>query len=412
MVNKVICNKLNLFTLGLIVMTSCTSRNQSDVIVELDSTTIKIQVNEIKENSQLRYSDIYSTVEYVELESSEKSVIGKIDKLEITKFNDFVVFDEANGKILRFDSKGKYLNDIGMMGHSSNEYIHPELMAYDEFNDRVIVYDGAKKNLLHYNLLGDIVVVTPLHKYIADFSIINDSTLAIFANYRDFLEEKQIAYNLELISHEGQILRQYDPYSKEKENYRPAPNNTLLHYDGKVMYHKYYTPTFYSLNQDSLNPKYYIDFMSKQIPRKWLNCNNERDIDKLIFDKNSNVAYCKVLYNSPQKYILIASTNSSIITFFIDKTDTSKQIYGNVMFNDISGLLPSYIECYKNGKTYGVINPEIVKNFHTILNNDNSFKDYKLYLEEQNYYILDKDTSVVNSLSNNSNPIIQICTIK
>ena len=113
-------------------------------MLEMDSTTLKIKIVELN-NKELLYSDVYTGVNYAILETNNESAIGNIEKLEVASNKDFIVFDRANGKILRFDSTGIFLNKIGMMGHSKDEYINPELMAYDEFNDNVIVYDGAKK---------------------------------------------------------------------------------------------------------------------------------------------------------------------------------------------------------------------------------------------------------------------------
>lgn len=66
-----------------------------------------------------------------------------------------------------------------------------------------------------------------MHKYIADFGVVNGEEIAICANYRDIVEKGQVAYNLEIINREGDILKQYDPYSIEKEKYRPSPTNIL-----------------------------------------------------------------------------------------------------------------------------------------------------------------------------------------
>ena len=149
----------------ILCLSSCYNSTESRILVEMDSTTLKIKIVELN-NKELLYSDVYTGVNYAILETNNESAIGNIEKLEVASNKDFIVFDKANGKILRFDSTGIFLNKIGMMGHSKDEYINPELMAYDEFNDNVIVYDGAKKSLLHYALNGTLVHTTSLHKYI------------------------------------------------------------------------------------------------------------------------------------------------------------------------------------------------------------------------------------------------------
>lgn len=394
-------------------LSSCYNSTESRILLEMDSTTLKIKIVELN-NKELLYSDVYTGVNYAILETNNESAIGNIEKLEVASNKDFIVFDRANGKILRFDSTGIFLNKIGMMGHSKDEYINPELMAYDEFNDNVIVYDGAKKSLLHYALNGTLVHTTSLHKYIADFGVVNGEEIAICANYRDIVEKGQVAYNLEIINREGNILKQYDPYSIEKEKYRPSPTNIFKLNDGKLLFHKYYTPVVYTLDGDSagIYPSFFLDFMSKQIPSDWLDLSTAEEIDHLIFNKESDVMYCTEFYDTPRKYIVNAtSSNGSLFFIYIDKNN-SKQLSGNTMFNDIYGLVSSYISCYKQDKVYCVVNPEIVNNYFSAVSNTKEFDNYKKHLQDKGYNITKKDIFILEKMKDNQNPIVQICTLK
>lgn len=404
--------KIFLYVSYLICFVSCTNSGSSYDLSGTDSTTVIIEIKDFNDK-ELFYSYVYSSVNYTMLETNKESAIGNIEKLEITKENDYIIFDRANGKILRFDSMGNFLNKIGMMGHSNNEYISPELVSYDEYSDNVIVYDGAKKCLLHYALNGTLIHTTPLHKYIADFGVVNKTKIAICANYRDILEKGQIAYNLEIIDKDGRILKQYDPYSIEKENYHPSPTNILKHYDGKLFFHQYYSPIIYSLDDGEIMPDYYLDFMSRQIPSEWLKLNSAEEIDHHIFNKESDVVYCTEFYDTHRKYIVkTTSSNGSINTVYIDKKDSSIQLSGNYMFNDVYGLISSYVSCYNQDKVYCVIDPEIVDNFYSVVSKTKVFDDYKKHLQGKGYTITEKDVSILKKMKTNQNPIIQICTLK
>ena len=381
-------------TFCMTFLLSCSGSSRSANLPDMDSTTVKIQID-INDNNaaELRYSDVYTDVAYVKLESQKESSIGIINKLEISKHNDIIVFDRANGKILRFTPTGKYLNNIGRMGHAKNEYVCPELMAYDEYNNNVIVYDGAKKILMHYSLDGALVNETALHKYIADFGVVNESTLAIFANHRDILEDGQTAYNMELIGHDGNVINQYEPYTNERGNFRPAPNNTFINIDGQLLYHQYYTPVFYTVTEKDIKQAIYVDFMSKQIPADWLSCTKDQDVDAKIFRGDCDVAYCNVFYHSKNYYILNATLSKGyIVTIFVNKKDSSKQAMGAFMFNDIKGLLTSSVSLYKKGKVYGIIYSESVDNFNATLNTPLRLDNYKRILQEKKKYtITDND---------------------
>lgn len=402
-------------TFCMTFLLSCSGGSKNLDLPDADSATVKIQID-INDNnvSELRYSDVYTDVSYVMLESKKESAIGKINKIEISSHDDIIVFDRANGKIIRFSPNGKYLNNVGRMGHAKNEYVSPELMAYDEYNNNVIVYDGAKKMLMHYSLDGTFVHETALPKYIADFGVVDESALAIFANHRDILENGQTACNMELIDFDGKIISQHEPYTNEKVNFRPAPNNTFINNDGQLLYHRYYTPVFYTVTETDIKQAVYVDFLSKQIPVEWFDLDKSQDVDEKIFGGGYDVAYCNALYCSNNYYILNATLSKGyIVTIFINKKDTSKQAVGASMFNDIKGLLTSSVSFYKKGKVYGIINPEIVDNYVSALNSSLRFEYYEQILkEEKKYTITDNDISTIQEVSSNTNPIIQICTLK
>lgn len=60
-----------------------------------------------------------------------------------------------------------------------------------------------------------------------------------------------------------------------------------------------------------------------------------------------------------------------------------------------------------------VINPETVDNFTSTINDPMSYDNYKHVLRKRKKYtITDNDTCLIHEMSNNTNPIIQICTVK
>lgn len=398
--------------LSLACFTSCSNSAGLCELTGIDSTTVVIEIDEAGEK-ELFYSSVYSNVDYVMLEADDETIVGNIEKLEITKDGYFVIFDRANGKILLFGSDGQFRNKIGMMGHSKNEYISPELMCYDEYADDVIVYDGAKKSLLHYSLEGDLIRITPLYKYIADFAVADSGKIAIYANYRDVLEDGQVAYNLEIIDHDGTIMQQYDSYTKEKERFRPSPTNILKRCDGELLFHKYYTPIIYTYDDGEMKPKYYLDFMSKQIPSEWLDMSSAEEINQRIFSRSSDVAYCTDFYDAHSKYIVrVASSDGFVNTVYVDKKDSSVQSRGDIVVNDVYGLVPSCIYGYRKGRVYGVVSSDVVDNFYSVASNAKALENYKKEMHDKRRDITMGDLSVLEKMKNNQNPVIQICTLK
>ena len=112
--------------------TSCNTPTHSvlDLYSNTSSRTPVIKIHgcdfdrskELPKNLDFRFSELYSNVEYIKLEDTEVSSLGEVASIQITKDNDFIVFDSNNKKILRFDATGKFTNAIGCQGKAKNEY--------------------------------------------------------------------------------------------------------------------------------------------------------------------------------------------------------------------------------------------------------------------------------------------------
>ena len=391
---------------------ACTNNSNKSILLEKDSLTTIIKINDIEKRTSIKYSDIFSSVQYVQLESQKKSCIGTIDKLELTENNDIIVFDRSNCNIVRFNSDGKYLNNIGSRGHSSKEYINPELMAYDIYNKKIIVYDGAKKSLLFFNLNGSYEKSITLHKFIDDFNVVDGTALAIFANHRDALEDDEIAYNMEIINHDGKILSQYDKYAADETEFRPSPNNTFCRRKDVLYFHKYYFPTIYSVKNDIVKPLFYIDFQSKQIPKEWFACKNSDEFEHKIFSEKEK-AYLSLFYESSKKYIIRATLGTGdIVNVFVDKKDLQKQKYGQIWMNDIKGIVVSSKQFFIDDKMYGIIYPEFIQNYSKVIKDPNTLEFFKTNYLKNEYEISDRDTNILKKILATNNPVIQICTLK
>ena len=105
----------------------------------------------IKTNDEAESKEFVSEcVGYVELETTDNSLVGEILKIKTTD-EDIFIKCYQNGSILRFDRKtGKYKNSIGRKGRGPDEYI--TLTDFDTYNGNTYIYSNiSKKIYVHSN---------------------------------------------------------------------------------------------------------------------------------------------------------------------------------------------------------------------------------------------------------------------
>lgn len=100
-------------------------------------------------------SQFVSSISYVPLETSTEALVGNIQ--QIIPAGDKIIIATTDNSIKVFDSKGKFLNNVGRIGKGPGEFAAFRNVFWDADNLRVIVYNMAGSNLLFYTINGAFV---------------------------------------------------------------------------------------------------------------------------------------------------------------------------------------------------------------------------------------------------------------
>lgn len=181
-------NRISLFYfMCIILLIGCNkSETQNKCIIETQATPIH--------TNSIKLSDLFQVKNIVPLETTDKSLIGKIDKL--LKTNNRFFIQSSGTRILSFDNKGKYLNDIGCLGSGPQEY--PVLYDFDA--DNQYVYILTKGRILVYKYQANLVKEIPISVNATALKIIDDGFLLYT------LGDK---YVFHLINSEGKLIDKY-----------------------------------------------------------------------------------------------------------------------------------------------------------------------------------------------------------
>jgi hypothetical protein len=106
------------------------------------------------DNTQI-YPSIVQGYDIIPLELTDGSTLSGIKKI-VKADTSYIVFDNYNGLIVRFDKNGKYLNRIGLKGRALSEYLRVDTFAIGE-DGNVLILDGCQDKILTYKPDGRFV---------------------------------------------------------------------------------------------------------------------------------------------------------------------------------------------------------------------------------------------------------------
>ncbi|MBQ8530425.1 MAG: 6-bladed beta-propeller [Parabacteroides sp.] len=147
-----------LYALILLLCISCSNR-QKEVAVSIENETDSIQsevlgqasepffridlFKEMKkaQKGQLKLSDFFQSIEYVPLETTDKSLIGGGKRLKGFTVSSKVIIDDMK----LFDRKdGHFIGNVMNQGQGPQEYLFMFSIAVDDEREECYVYDSGK----------------------------------------------------------------------------------------------------------------------------------------------------------------------------------------------------------------------------------------------------------------------------
>lgn len=369
------------------------------------------------EGGGLLFSNIFSNVEYIHLETTEQSLVGVVSKLEIANNGDLIVLDKTKGSVIRFNDRGKYLCHIGRRGNGHGEYITASDIAYERYNNSVIVLDESAGKLLSYDINGKYLSSFQLGYSPSAFTVLDNNHMCLYMNHFDNLENRLIGYNFKIINRKGKLVSEFMEYDETMEPFHPNSENVFFTMDSKNCFRQPYSSLIYSVDNidketPNITPELYIDFGEKKIPQSWYRLDFVEMRHKL--SETRDIMYLRSVYKNNNCLYLNLVKNKNLCLYIIDLKDRSLDKFGFYAHNDMYGFVSSVsLSTMKDNKCFFVFVPS---NFDHYKNQINK-KGWQPYTVDENlnpkiYIPSHKDKDLLNSIKDGDNPIIQVCTLK
>ncbi|MPM75836.1 hypothetical protein SDC9_122830 [bioreactor metagenome] len=365
-----------------------------------------VDIDKIDKSQAVLLSTLFKRVKTIILESTENSIIGRINSLQTYK-DLIIIMDKTISKgIFVFDKSGKFLYKIGDNGQGPGEFVEISDYTLDVKKEKVYVLDNQRQLINVFNLLtGEFAEVIKLKgDYIRSFHLqfIEDCL------YTDAYSWKK--------SEDNFLLREIDIKTGSQincwmRNFDYNKNSSDLYFTGNGVFYsrnsirpkfiQLFMDTVISIDQGRIVP--YLAIKSKKlltekdIENAKGNSIDEKissflTIDKIFHIENFIEFGNKVYFEYRQKNM------KNFVVYDIDtkKTIVSRRIINDLIYKKHVGqiLLPHFCHVDNSG-VYGYVHP---------MEMDKFIESAKRNQLSDN---LDK-IKIIKSLDSNSNPVIFI----
>ena len=225
------------------------------------------------EETTLKFKDktFFQNCFLVKLEASEKSMLGRINQVEV--FKEYIyIHDGQTSRILIFDKSGKYLSDVGSKGRGPEEYVSASIFFINPYDKSVNVIDPLNSNVIKYSLTGKFINKIKYENsnmsFVNKITMINENELFCYStiNWRD--DAAFSVLNATDLSLKETILSY--PYRSEKQmntNLYPTP---FSFNDGKVIFITPFSNQLLSYKNGETEPYIYVDNDKEEISSELL----------------------------------------------------------------------------------------------------------------------------------------------
>ncbi len=267
--NYKIVNPTVLCSLLVTALLNCGCQSRSSDTASVNQTSIKetntfytIPFDEIVENiREVPLSEFADSVEFIQFETSEESLLGRIHDIQLTE--DFVfLHHNGTGLLTQYSRDGKFVRHFGIIGRGPKEYQLMRKFSIDEENELVYIHTNWTRKIMVYNFEGEFV--NALRFSAIGRGLISWSRDSMFISYSEpqfgnepyvFIEHSEQGDTL-------QTTANHNFWKKDEVSHFMVMfwgQNQYYRFDNRLHMKGVYNDTVYSYNkQNEFYPKYHI----------------------------------------------------------------------------------------------------------------------------------------------------------
>ncbi|WP_298487558.1 6-bladed beta-propeller [uncultured Maribacter sp.] len=407
--------KITLITLSFFFLFSCDNKNKSkkkdDLIfsgvkkskniieIKIDSLcTDIIKIPNVDSTSKLYLSKFIDSVRLLKLETTEKSIIGKIDKIIVKNKSVYILDAFVTKGIYEFSiDDGSFIRKYGNFGKGPSEYIYPVDFNIDK--NELIILDNNKSKLLVYDLNGKFKRKLRLGFRALKFIIDKDGRYIYYtAGSPNYYIDNSNNFLLLIGNGKGNIKYKAFSTLPIQHKFSFLGSNSLIINNDNPMFHFRYDNNIYIIEGNKIRPFLYFDFGEEALPKDYdHNINHKEFVAKYHGIESPYLTFSgNYLINNNHMFFTYNKSNRLVTSIYSFKT---KEI--------ISGTILSS-ENFKKG--FGTFSPTtIYKDFFVSYANSYEIIKNKELLKK----FRDEETNnLIKETTEYDNPIIVFQKLK
>ena len=301
----------------LICLSCSNSKNENENSNKILSKKV-LEVN-FSKAKVYSYSNLFTSVKYLPLETVSGHLVGDISKIISTNDRYFI---KSGSKISVFDESGKFQFDIDEKGEAPGHYRGITDFLVDTTSQQIEILDNRSFKVYVYDWEGKYVKDWKHNILAASFAKIDANTYTFYCG--NWIN-KDYPYQLLIYSKDKQkIIDSFLPIDERKAKYvNYLDTNNFNQYGADMLVTGSGDDTIYELQSNQLIPRYYLDFEQNKIPdsfydKEYENVsyfdkafvkNDYAGLFNVSFDENS-VGLSVLVTKGDDKYLLIHSNKT------------------------------------------------------------------------------------------------------
>ena len=355
-------NKIVTITFLLIgICFSCRNKNEAIKGETTDSGFNVIRLDpEQKIDDNFLISHLTDSIEYIPIETTDNTIIGRIGKIVHWNSN-FYVLDRLTETIFCFDNKGKFLNKLQKKGLGPDEYYSITDFCVSKSGE-LWVYSSAQA-FLKYDITNNQLLKKIPTKIVAEtFWIDSNDTINTFIGglpnasvFKDF--PNQYAF---IRLHNQKIISKLMPYKYHDElRMKPFSNNILSVSRDSISLYDYYDNKVYTIINGQLKPQYKISYLDDEYT---VSLNNTPERNKEILKHINQLELFDLIINDNIIWIKYSFKNRICSMVYLRKEKISYNI-GSIIIDDLNNYLslPTPSCADYQGNLIGYVDPMVFK---------------------------------------------------